>query len=94
MKRIYIFQRLDGSHGADFGFELANRLGVLVDTIDLATKADTRRLIEKPYRYCPDRVRALAERALLEFQEPPPQVGDEVGNRGLFGRLKWALFRK
>lgn len=60
---IYVFQREDGSLGADFSLEKAQRLGKIKKKVSLKNPQD---VINNPGELLPDRVRALAERALQE----------------------------
>lgn len=90
---IYIFRRPDGSLWADF-----NRWGEVVTKLPTDTRPQILAVLDNPGDILADRVRALAERALKEFDERPPEAKTapapaSVRERTLWGRLKWALFK-
>jgi hypothetical protein len=73
---IYVFERPDGRLWADYSKAFAERSGKVVHTIVASTRAEIEGVVREPGVYLPERVRALAERALAEFlargQQPEP----------------------
>lgn len=98
MNRIFVYKTKDGRFGADFNHEFASRSGSLMKTHRLASEIDVFKLMEAPGDMCPDRIVALCERLLTDGLDSSPTTENvttlQLKNRGFFGRLKWALFRK
>jgi hypothetical protein len=97
--RIYVFQRPDGTYGADYSHEFASRNGCIRERHKVDTNARVDAVLLAPGTLAPARVRALAERARTErtAEAPPPVLAPipaSVTERGFWSRLKWALFRK
>lgn len=97
--KIYVFRRPDGSQWADYS-DLSARPGYAhINVYDASTRSDFETLIKSPGKVAPERVRALAERALSEFlargQQPPVTRQQhavavaQVEKWGLLRRLKW-----
>lgn len=95
--KIFVYERPDGSQGADYSEAYCRHNGKIVATHELNTRRDMEALArdgESP------RIKALATRALKEFlarnQQPEPQVTwspamATVKDRRFMGRLKWLL---
>lgn len=91
---IFVFKRADESYFADYSQAHANAQGSVIQIYRIDTAQQAQELIDNPGKYATERVRALAERALLELEEPLFQPPKEVHKRGVFGRIKWALTGK
>lgn len=94
--RIYVFQRPDGSFGADYSETYAKRMGRIVETHSAKFRAGFEALIANPGTRAPARVRALAERGLAELvaRKAPPvdaPVPADVRERNFWRRLRWVF---
>lgn len=87
--KIYVFEKPDGTYGAEYSLERASRLGIIREKHILN---DPQKVIDNPGLLSPGRVKALAERAL---QERPNEVEEvphvSIRKLSFWGRLKWLL---
>jgi hypothetical protein len=91
--KIVFFERPGGALWADY--DSGGRK--VVRYIEAHTRAEIEDVIKSPGPDIPDRVKALAERALKELlarnqqPEPAPPAPEKVVERGFFGRLRYVL---
>lgn len=96
---IYVFRRIDGFYGADYSREYCERNGNIVAEYRTDDRSALEALIRNPDNNAPQRVLALAARALRELNESVPPAIEAlppraVRERGFFGRLKYAFFKR
>jgi hypothetical protein len=92
--RINVFIRNDGSYWADY--DTSTESGTVLKQCSVDTEREIRKLISNPGPWVPERVRALAQRALVEkLQYPrPPLHPKRVLDRTFLGRLKFLFTGK
>lgn len=99
--KIFIFKRHDGSVWADYT-NLGTREGYqFVRHIEASSRSDIESVISSPGEFVPERVKALAERALSELlargQQPAVTRQQhavavaQVERWGIWKRLKWIV---
>lgn len=98
---VHVFRRPDGKAWADYA-DLGAREGhKRIRAFDLRTRADMESLIKHPGTDAPERVRALAERALSEHMaraQAPPITRQQhavavaqIERWGFWRRMKWVF---
>src|SRR5512145_1875139 len=98
--RIYVYKMPSGAFWAEYSQEVAARSGDIVRVFSADTQADAEDIAHSPGVVCPERVTALAERAIKEGrfrqepQEEPAPIPRRIRERGFWGKIKWALFNR
>jgi hypothetical protein len=88
---IYVFERSDKKLWADF---VAS--GPIRQSFKTDTEAQIRAVIAAPGDLLPARVKALAQRALVEYEErnKVPMAVEIAKKRSFWGRLTWLVTGK